>query len=346
VLQDDHANLCADATALTINGAQVPGRVDGAGDVDFFVVESQSGGAYVLRIDGLHGSTLPRVRITNAATGALVKNVEYDPAQGGYLLSELILPAEGTLCLELSHQSATAPSGHYRIEVGSAIDAEKGKELRISIRGTAEGALVTRTIDWEILAQVGTASAAGTGINRVVGVIYDANGKQVHRIEGATPAWCLFGAAPCAPLDLIAGGGKWPNGAAVQSGEHTLVATVFAADGRSETVMVTVQIALATEPASHAIRGRVTLDGTGLAGVTVSAGGKSATTDAQGDYLLPGFAAGAYTVTPQLQGYAFAPAQRTVTIADADSVGADFAASSQPGGTSNYFGFMPAVFGE
>jgi inhibitor of cysteine peptidase len=89
---------------------------------------------------------------------------------------------------------------------------------------------------------------------------------------------------------------------------------------------------------TYAIRGRVTDGaGNGVAGVTISDGTRSATTDAQGFYALSGVPAGAYTLTPSRDGYAFAPASRTVTVAGEVS-GQDFTVSSSAG---QYRVFLP-----
>jgi inhibitor of cysteine peptidase len=89
---------------------------------------------------------------------------------------------------------------------------------------------------------------------------------------------------------------------------------------------------------TYAIRGRVTDGaGNGVAGVTISDGTRSATTDAQGFYALSGVPAGAYTLTPSRDGYAFAPASRTVTVAG-DLSGQDFTVSSSAG---HYRVFLP-----
>ena len=48
--------------------------------------------------------------------------------------------------------------------------------------------------------------------------------------------------------------------------------------------------------------------GFGIAGVTISGGGRSTTTDAGGGYTLEGLPAGTHTLTPSKSGYTFSPA--------------------------------------
>jgi ELWxxDGT repeat protein len=78
---------------------------------------------------------------------------------------------------------------------------------------------------------------------------------------------------------------------------------------------------------TYTIGGRVTDGaGNGVAGVTVSAGERSATTDASGFYALSGLPTGVYTLTATRSGYQITPASRTVTVNDHLS-GQDFTAT-------------------
>lgn len=68
-------------------------------------------------------------------------------------------------------------------------------------------------------------------------------------------------------------------------------------------------------------------DGTGLPGVTVTAGSWSTTTDAQGRYSLLDLPAGTHTVVPVLRGYAFTPSSIDVKLVDKDVANQNFTAS-------------------
>jgi hypothetical protein len=78
--------------------------------------------------------------------------------------------------------------------------------------------------------------------------------------------------------------------------------------------------------ATYAVRGSVTLDGAGFAGVVVTATDAatgtlsygSATTLADGSYLIANLPPGSYLVTPAVSSYSFAPAALSVTVAAAD----------------------------
>ena len=72
--------------------------------------------------------------------------------------------------------------------------------------------------------------------------------------------------------------------------------------------------------------------------VTLEGNGKilHATTNASGTFSMPHATVGTYTLTPYLAGYAFSPANRTVTVDGAAVLGQDFIATSVPfsvGGT-------------
>ncbi len=79
----------------------------------------------------------------------------------------------------------------------------------------------------------------------------------------------------------------------------------------------------------------VTGQGGGLAGVTVSDGTRTATSDNNGDFTITGVPNGTYTVTPTKSGYSFTPATRSVTVSGANITGCNFTATqSQPGNYS------------
>ncbi|HEU4711074.1 MAG TPA: SBBP repeat-containing protein [Pyrinomonadaceae bacterium] len=89
--------------------------------------------------------------------------------------------------------------------------------------------------------------------------------------------------------------------------------------------------ATASAGAFHTISGQITLNGTGLAGVTVTLSGSQSglrTTDSNGNYSFELAAGGNYTVTPALLGFTFSPVNRTFNNLSANQP-ANFAATRQ-----------------
>ncbi len=111
--------------------------------------------------------------------------------------------------------------------------------------------------------------------------------------------------------------GTWSIGAyGYEAGSYTVTATVT------------------TGTTTYSISGTITLNGSGLSGVTVTAGSSTATTGTTGAYTITGLANGTYTVTPSKSGYTFSPANYSVTISGANVTGKNFTATSSGGGTT------------
>jgi len=77
---------------------------------------------------------------------------------------------------------------------------------------------------------------------------------------------------------------------------------------------------------TYSISGTVTNAGSPLEGVTISAGGETATTAADGTYAISGLIAGTYMVRPRLAEYTFDPTTTQVTVneTDGDAPDVDF----------------------
>ena len=117
----------------------------------------------------------------------------------------------------------------------------------------------------------------------------------------------------------------------------------YVADTSSESTVVvmpdkniTVTATYKSPGNTYSISGNVSGDVS--AGVTISAGGKSAVTDGSGNYTISGLADGSYTVTPTLAGYTFAPANQSTTISGGNVTGINFTATSTGGTTYSVSG--------
>lgn len=92
---------------------------------------------------------------------------------------------------------------------------------------------------------------------------------------------------------------------------------------------------------TYSISGNVSDSEGPIAGVSVSDGSGSTTTDSSGNYTLSGRADGSYTITPTLTGYTFSPANRSVTVSGANVAGRDFAATAVLTGSARIAGDSP-----
>jgi hypothetical protein len=117
-------------------------------------------------------------------------------------------------------------------------------------------------------------------------------------------------------------------------GTYTISVRVNDADNLSDTATDTVTVSAApTFSISGTVLEDTDEDNVGdvpLAGVelTLSPGGATTTSAANGTYSLTGLADGAYTVTPSLSGYIFVPNPANATVAGADDTGVDFVATA------------------
>ena len=81
---------------------------------------------------------------------------------------------------------------------------------------------------------------------------------------------------------------------------------------------------------TYAVSGTVKdSNGTGIGGVIVSGGGRSASTDASGSYRLDGLLAGTYTLTPARADFTFSPTSRSITVPP-NATGQDFVGTPPP----------------
>ena len=110
---------------------------------------------------------------------------------------------------------------------------------------------------------------------------------------------------------------------------QTLSVYIEVEDSKGNTNYSCDQITYTGSSSSYNISGQVTLNGTGLAGVTVTLTGTgpgSATTDSSGNYSFSNVANGSYTVTPSKTGYTFSPTNRTANVSGANFIVPNFVA--------------------
>ena len=91
---------------------------------------------------------------------------------------------------------------------------------------------------------------------------------------------------------------------------------------------------------TYSISGRVTLNGSGLSGVTITLTGSGSTstiTNSSGNYSFSNAANGSYTVTPYMTGYTFSPANKTANVSGVNVTVPDFVATAVSGNTITEF---------
>ncbi len=112
-------------------------------------------------------------------------------------------------------------------------------------------------------------------------------------------------------------------------GTHSITA-VYSGDSINSTSTSPVLSQVVNSATTYTISGTITLNGSGLSGVTVTltgVGTATTTTNGSGAYSFTGLSNGGYTVTPGLSGYTFTPSSGSVTLSGANSTGNDFTAT-------------------
>jgi inhibitor of cysteine peptidase len=187
-----------------------------------------------------------------------------------------------------------------------------------------------------ISATVSNADVAGGNFTgTVVSTTYSISGTIT---SGGTPLAgaivVLSGAAANAAMTDTGGNYSFTG---LSNGNYTVTATLAGWDLTPASHSVTVGSGNSTGnnfTAVYRISGTITAGGTAVPGATGTLSGAAAastTTDAAGNYSLTGLTNGTYTVTPSLAGYTFTPANRSMTVSDADASGNDFTAAYPSG---------------
>mgnify|MGYP000205644326 CR=1 FL=1 len=261
--------------------------------------------------------------LTATAISTSQINLSWNPSADAVLVSEYRVFRDGKRIETLFDTSTTnaglSPNTQYCYTV-LAVDSSSNKSPKSDQACATTQTPVTYNISGKVtltgtgLAGV-TVTLTGSGSNTAT---TDANGNYLFTgaLNGSytiTPAMAGYTFAPV-----------------------NIAATVTNADLPGQDFVAT-----AVPPGTYNIAGKVTLNGSGLAGVTVTltgSGSNTATTDANGNYLFAGAQNGSYTITPSKSGYTFAPVNKAATVNNADMPGQDFVATAVPPGTYNISG--------
>jgi len=129
VLADDHGDTPADATSLSADNMDVPGRIDHPGDLDVFEIYASGTGEITVRVSNLALGMDPKVRVL--AGGGSTVLAESDLATSGtagYVILNLTVAAGDMIFAEVSDRGAAA-GGSYAVSAGSRIAHEIIREI-------------------------------------------------------------------------------------------------------------------------------------------------------------------------------------------------------------------------
>lgn len=111
----------------------------------------------------------------------------------------------------------------------------------------------------------------------------------------------------------------------------TYVVTCTASDMKGGVALRNVLVTVGNGGSKYTLRGRITLEGQGLAGVLVNANSANGVvTDSDGWYVIPNLSAATYVMTPLLYGYTFTELFNNSVTVGPDFAGANFEAAAVP----------------
>jgi len=192
---------------------------------------------------------------------------------------------------------------------------------------------------------VGASNTVGNVNAQLALATYSVNGKVTFNDAGLSGVTVLAGDTT-AETDI---GGAYTISGLV-SGDYTVTPSLAGFTFTPPLRQVTlggdahnIDFAATTTPSTYSLGGRITLDGSGLEGVTITIDERVAQSDSSGAFTFASLPAFTYTVVPSLAGHHFEPAQRTVVVA-ANTADIDFSAIPDlPAGVLHVLHIEPAA---
>jgi hypothetical protein len=241
--------------------------------------------------------------------------------------SVITQPGVTTVKLSVSGPGMNTISKTFPVSDGKGVvdGIPVGVDRQLNVQGLdATGVILSAgevkniTVQQGQTSDVGTVSLTPTGSSTISGTVtMDGSG-----LAGVT----VFVGAYMATT--IADGSYSING--VPNGSYNLTATKSGYNFSPTSIQIKVNNANITGQnftgilSSYSISGTVTINGSGLAGVTIATNGGSATTLSDGSYTISGLLSGSYTLTASKNGYSFSPASITVPLNNANVTGQNF----------------------
>ena len=122
VSDDDHGDTSATATPILFTNVDIDGKMDRAGDSDWFEILSPMTDTIVVRVAGLAFDMRPQLRLLDAEGAELARQTLDDAGPDGYVWLSLAVSAEDVIYAEVTDTDGKA-GGIYQISAGSPIPA-------------------------------------------------------------------------------------------------------------------------------------------------------------------------------------------------------------------------------
>lgn len=127
VRPDDHSNAAASATSLTSENTAVFGKIDVAGDQDYFrvTIPTTFTGNLTVRVANLLDGMQPRLRVFGAdGTSLITETLLTAGNTSGYILATVPATPGSSIVAAVDHINTAAARGNYTIAAGESLPSE------------------------------------------------------------------------------------------------------------------------------------------------------------------------------------------------------------------------------
>ncbi len=251
-------------------------------------------------------------------TSAPPFNSECKDARAVYANGGYIFVADGTCGLKMFEAAAPEHNTHLDT-LGEALDVVVSNGYAYVAAGPGGGLQIVRV-------SIGTTTNPPTLILTPVGS-YDSDGSASAADITSTTLFLADGANGVRMFDVSDPANPVEKGFFDTRGSagnlRVVLNAIFVADGDGGLQILGTELANVTSK----ISGRVTMNGAGLAGVTVSDNATHSTvTDTNGYYTITNLAEKTYTITPSKNGYSFSPPSMNLKVPP-DAINKNFTAA-------------------
>jgi len=312
-----------------ISGEALFGQPDASGN---YTIVKVPNGNYTLSITGIQGSTFNPSSISVPVSGSNVSSqnfTEKPPVAVTYSISGTISGAKASgVTVALSGKSSgsktTGTDGKYTFSGLTPGNYTVKPTLTNYTFDKTETMVTVQDKDMPGIDFISTAVVVQT--YTISGTVTGATGVTISMTGAATKTATSTG-TPDSTYSFTAMANGSYTLTPVKSG-FTFSPSSASAIVNNGNVVVAAFTATANTVQTYKIDGTVT--GAKINGVTITLtpGNSTTTTNATGNYSFSGLTNGAYTATPSLTGYSFAPLTATATITNANTTFANFVSTS------------------